>query len=56
MDSSTETEYNEAFLAFQSTSHLHTMLNDLEQVEPARKDNKPVDIFSYNKSAVDMSV
>jgi hypothetical protein len=35
-----ESEYNEACPACQSTSHLHTTLNKLEQIETGKKDDK----------------
>jgi hypothetical protein len=47
--SSPESEYNEACLACQPSSHLHMTLNELEQVERVGLNDKTVDILLDNK-------
>jgi hypothetical protein len=53
---SADAEYNESRLAYQVTLHLHTTLNELEDITIESKEDKPVGILLDNKSAVDMSV
>jgi hypothetical protein len=49
----TEAEYNESCMG---TSHMHMTLNHIEEVEDEPKEDKPVDIYIYNRSAVDMGI
>jgi hypothetical protein len=49
--SSAESEYNEACLACQTTTHLHMAVNQLEQVETRGKDEKSVENLLENKSS-----
>jgi hypothetical protein len=56
LSTSAASEYNEACLACHATSHLHTTLNELEDINTESKEDIPVDILLDNMSAVDMSV
>ena len=54
--SSAEAEYNEACLACMATGNMHMTVNHLEGIQEGSEDDKPVDIFMDNRSAVDMSI
>ena len=54
--SSAEAEYNECCLACMATGNMHMTLNHIEGIKEGSPEDKPIDIFMDNKSAVDMSV
>ena len=54
--SSAEAEYNECCLACMATGNLHMTLNHVENVKEGSPEDKHVEIFMDNRSAVDMSV
>ena len=54
--SSAEAEHNECCLACMATGNLHMTLNHVENIKESSPEDKPVDIFMDNRSAVDMSV
>ena len=53
--SSIEAEYNEACMACMATSHMHMTLNYMENVKDESAEEKAVNIYLDNCSAVDMS-
>jgi hypothetical protein len=53
--SSAEAEYNEACMACMATSHMHMTLNYMENVKDESAEDKAVNIYMDNRSAVDMS-
>jgi hypothetical protein len=53
---SAEAEYNEAFMACTTTSHMYMTLNHIEEVEDEPTEDKPVEIYMDNRSEVDTSI